>query len=230
MLYVYLIKLLPTIYLYENYGIIIFMKVESNIENSPKQANQLGDEIRQLRKAHNLTLVELSQKCGRSVSFLSKIERGQARPSLTAMQDIAEALEAPVGWFFENDGPLPADERPYIVRANRRRRLTYSQLSTTDYLGMEDHLLSATLDRQLALGISRYAPGGNSGDDLYTHQGEEAGLILEGEIEIALGEKIFRLGKGDSFSFPSDIPHTFRNPGDVEAVVVWANTPISLRP
>ncbi len=206
------------------------MKIESNIENSPKQVGKLGDEIRQLRKVHGLTLAELSQKCGRSVSFLSKIERGQARPSLTAMQDIAEALDVQVGWFFQNDGPVPADERPYIVRADRRRRLTYSGLSTTDYLGMEDYLLSATLDGQMAMGISRYAPGCNSGDDLYTHRGEEAGLILEGEIEIALGEKTFRLSKGDSFSFPSNIPHTFRNPGEIEAVVVWANTPISLRP
>ena len=144
---------------------IIFMKVKSSTQNSHKQASTLGDEIRQLRKAHSMTLAELSNKCGRSVSFLSKIERNQARPSLTAMQDIAEALEAPVGWFFQNDGPTPADERPYIVRTNRRRRLTYSQFATTDYLGMEDHLLSATLDGQLALGISRYSPGGNSGDD-----------------------------------------------------------------
>ena len=95
---------------------------------------------------------------------------------------------------------------------------------------MEDHLLSASLDGELALGISRYSPGGNSGDDLYTHRGEEAGLVLEGELELALGEKTFQLKTGDSFSFPSNIPHTFRNPGDKEAVVVWANTPISLRP
>ena len=206
------------------------MKVKSTTQSKHKQATKLGEEIRQLRKAHNLTLVQLSDICGRSVSFLSKIERNQAKPSLTAMQDIAEALGAPVGWFFQNDGPVPAEERPYIVRANRRRRLTYSHFADADYLGMEDHLLSASLDGKLALGISRYSPGGNSGDDLYTHRGEEAGLVLQGELEIALGEKTFRLRSGDSFSFPSDIPHTFRNPGENDALVVWANTPISLRP
>lgn len=190
---------------------------------------KLGEEIRQLRKAHSMTLAQLSDVCGRSVSFLSKIERNQARPSLTAMQDIAEALGVPVGWFFQNDGPVPADERPYIVRYNRRRRLTYSEFSDTTYLGMDDHLLSATLDGELALGISRYAPGGNSGDDLYSHRGEEAGLVLEGELDVAIGENTFRLKTGDSFSFPSRIPHTFSNPGNKEAVVVWANTPVSLR-
>jgi len=206
------------------------MKLKSMPSTSHKKAHKLGEEIRQLRKAHNLTLAQLSESCGRSVSFLSKIERNQAKPSLTAMQDIAEALGAPVGWFFQSDGPVPADERPYIVRHQRRRKLTYSQFTDTNYLGMEDYLLSATLDGDLALGISRYSAGGNSGDDLYTHRGEEAGLVLEGELELALGDKVFRLKVGDSFSFPSHIPHTFRNPGEVDALVVWANTPISLRP
>ena len=206
------------------------MNLKSNTTIYHKKTTKLGEEIRQLRKAHGMTLARLSEACGRSVSFLSKIERNQAKPSLTAMQDIAEALGAPVGWFFQTDGPVAADERPYIVRHNRRRRLTYSQFTDTAYLGMEDHLLSATLEGELALGISRYSPGGNSGDDLYTHRGEEAGLVLEGELELALGEKTFRLQTGDSFSFPSYLPHTFRNPGDKEAVVVWANTPISLRP
>ena len=196
---------------------------------TPDQSLQLGEELRSLRKAHGFTLKALAAKSGKSVSFLSKIERGQARPSITALQDIAEALNVQIGWFFQNDGPVPADERPYIVRADRRRRLTYSSMTSTDYMGFEDHLLSANLDGQLALGISRYEPGGTAGDDLYTHQGEEAGLILEGKIELTLDKDVFLLKSGDSFSFPASIPHTYRNPGKTVAAIVWANTPVTLR-
>ncbi|MEP1110073.1 MAG: cupin domain-containing protein, partial [Nitratireductor sp.] len=127
------------------------------------------------------------------------------------------------------EGPVAANERPYVVRAGRRRRLTYSGVASTDYMGFQDHLLSANLDGELAMGMSRYEPGGSTGDDLYAHQGEEAGLVLEGEIELTLGDEVFVLRPGDSFSFPSKIPHRYRNPGQVTAVVVWANTPISLR-
>ena len=190
---------------------------------------RLGSELRALRKVHRMTLQALADKSGKSVSFLSKIERGLARPSVTALQDIAEALDVPIGWFFQTDGPVPADERPYIVRADRRRRLTYSGVSSTDYMGFADYLLSANLDGQLALGISQYEPGGTTGDDLYTHQGEEAGLVLEGEIELKLGDDVFRLKPGDSFSFPGNIPHSYRNPGTSRAAIVWANTPITLR-
>lgn len=193
------------------------------------QVQQLGEELRGLRKAHGLTLQELADASGRSVSFISKIERGLARPSITALQDIAEAMSVPIGWFFQTDGPVPADERPYIVRKDRRRRLTYSGIGSTDYMGFADHLLSASLDGELAMGMSEYAPGGTSGDDLYTHAGEEAGLVIEGEIELALDDEVFLLAAGDSFSFPASIPHTYRNPGKVVAKVVWANTPVSLR-
>ncbi len=205
-----------------------------NVKLNPKietkdRIHRLGDDLRSLRKARGLTLQALAEKSGKSIGFLSKIERGLARPSITALQDIAEAMNVPIGWFFQTDGPAPADERPYIVRANRRRRLTYSGVASTDYMGFEDHLLSASLDGRLAMGISRYEPGGTAGDDLYNHQGEEAGLVLEGQIELTLDQSVFVLAPGDSFSFPASIPHTYRNPGESPAVVVWANTPITLR-
>ena len=206
------------------------MNVKKQPHNTPSDSLlKLGEDLRALRKAQGLTLMELANQSGRSVSFLSKIERGLARPSVTALQEIAEALGVPVGWFFETDGPVPANERPFIVRADRRRKLTYSGLSGTDYMGFEDHLLSASLDRQLALGISTYAPGGSTGDDLYTHEGEEAGLVLSGEIELRLGDEVFVLQAGDSFSFSADIPHRYCNRGSKQAQIVWANTPVTLK-
>ncbi len=198
-------------------------------KDSADHLARLGAELRSLRKAQGLTLQLLAERSGKSVSFISKIERGLARPSITALQDIAEALKVPIGWFFQTSGPVPANEQPFIVRAHRRRRLTYSGMTSTDYMGFEDFLLSANLDGQLAMGISRYAPGGTAGDDLYTHQGEEAGLVLEGEIELTLDKQVFLLKPGDSFSFPGKIPHTYRNPGKVTAQIVWANTPVTLR-
>lgn len=190
---------------------------------------RLGADLRALRKAQDMTLKDLAGASGLSVSFLSKIERGLARPSVTALQEAAEALGVPVGWFFETDGPVPADERPHIVRADRRRKLTYSGISGTDYMGFEDHLLSASLDSRLALGISTYQPGGSTGDDCYTHEGEEAGMVLDGAIELTLGDKTFILKAGDSFSFSADIPHRYRNIGKATARIVWANTPVSLK-
>ena len=202
-------------------------KIEST--DTDNALAKLGEDLRALRKAQGLTLEDLAEASGKSLSFTSKIERGQARPSVTTLQELAGALAVPVGWFFESDGPAPADERPYVVRKARRRKLSYSGLGSTDYMGFEDHLLSASLDGQLALGMSSYQPGGNSGDELYTHNGEEAGLVVKGAIDLHLDDKVFRLETGDSFSFPASIPHRYCNPGDNEAQIVWANTPVNLR-
>lgn len=206
------------------------MKVKKNEKITPEDALIiLGEDLRGLRRAQGLTLEDLAATSGKSVSFISKIERGQARPSVTTLQELAGALSVPVGWFFETDGPAPADERPYVVRAARRRKLSYSGLGSTDYMGFEDHLLSASLDGQLALGMSTYHPGGNSGDELYTHAGEEAGLVINGRINLHLDGKLFHLEAGDSFSFSASLPHRYSNPGETDAQIVWANTPVNLR-
>ena len=206
------------------------MTVKKNEITIHKDAlTQLGEDLRGLRRAQGLTLEDLAEASGKSVSFLSKIERGLARPSVTTLQELADSLGVSVGWFFEAGDPIPEDERPYVVRAGRRRKLSYSRLTSTDYMGFEDHLLSASLDGLLALGVSTYQPGGNSGDELYTHIGEEAGLIIKGQIDLHLDGKVFQLETGDSFSFSASLPHRYSNSSDGEAQIVWANTPVNLR-
>jgi len=190
----------------------------------------LGNDIRQLRKVRGITLQQLALATGKSVGFLSQVERNLTRPSVAALQDISEALSVHIGWFFPEDSAGSPEEREYIVRRQNRRRLTYSELSDTAYLGLHDSLLSANLNGDLALGISRYEPGASTGDDSYHHEGEEAGLVLSGTLELSIDGRQFMLNAGDSFSFNSNLPHRYANPSSTEdTVVVWANTPITLR-
>ena len=201
--------------------------------SSTDQLANLGEEIRQLRKVRGITLQEMADTIGKSVGFLSQVERNITKPSVAALQDISEVLDIHIGWFFSADPADPSepeDERRYVVRKVNRRRLSYSAISGTDYLGLNDHLLSTNLNGELALGISRYEPGASTGDDSYQHTGEEAGIVLSGTLELLIEGKPYLLEAGDSFSFPSQLDHRFSNPSDtVDTVVVWANTPISLR-
>ncbi len=202
--------------------------------SAPRSAQQafadLGSEIRQLRKVRGITLQQLALATGKSVGFLSQVERNLTKPSVAALQDISEALSVHIGWFFPEDSPGPVAEREFIVRRQNRRRLTYSELSGTEYLGLHDYLLSANLNGDLALGISRYEPGASTGDDSYGHDGEEAGLVLSGRLELTIDQRVHVLEAGDSFSFASHRRHRYANPSATdETVVVWANTPITLR-
>ena len=61
--------------------------------------------------------------------------------------------------------------------------------------------------------------------ELGTHSELTAGYILSGSFELWVGERHFQLGEGDSFSFSSQEPHRYGNPGEVDAVVIWVITP-----
>lgn len=180
----------------------------------------LGERIRELRKARDITLAELAEATGLSVGYLSQVERDISDPSIKALHDIAAALGVNISWFFDASSPEHIEERDYVVRAGRRRRLTFSS-------GITDELLSPHLRGQLELLCSRFEPGSYSGDEPYTHRGEEAGIVISGTLEIWIGSRHFMLEAGDSFSFPSTVPHRYRNPGQVEAIVIWAITPPS---
>ena len=66
-------------------------------------------------------------------------------------------------------------------------------------------------------------PGGTTGDEDYVHGGEEAGLVIEGTLELHVEGRTWRLEPGDSFRFASDRPHRFGNPADTPALVLWVN-------
>lgn len=187
---------------------------------APLAPEQVGSEIRDLRKARRITLKALSGATGLSLGHLSEIERGLAYPSVKALHDIAAALGVNISWFFQNAESIDPVERDVVVRASSRRTLNFAS-------GITDELLSANLRGSLELLLSTFKPGSSSGSGTYTHQGEEAGIVMQGTLELWVGERKFVLTAGDSFSFASTTPHRYANPGEAEAVVIWAITPPS---
>jgi transcriptional regulator with XRE-family HTH domain len=183
------------------------------------EARRLGREIRSLRKARGFTLAILAERSALSIGYLSLLERDLATPSINALLAISRALGVTVGWFFE-PGKAPDEERDFVVRRARRRRLDFSA-------GIVDELLSPSLSGALELLSCRLPPGASSGDVPYTHQGEEAGVVIRGKLELWVDGKTFQLEAGDSFGFKSSQPHRYRNPGIDETEIVWAITPPS---
>ncbi len=192
-------------------------------------AQRLGQDIHGLRKARGMTLADLAERTGRSVGFLSQIENGLKKPSVGSLQSISDALGISIGWFFQNDASDELKERQFIVRHDQRRRLSYSALSSSDYLGMTDFLASPTLTGQHAMVVSEFAPGASSGDDTHGHGGEESGYVISGIIDVQIGDHVYRLEPGDSYLFESHLPHRYHNPGKEVAVVLMTLVPVALR-
>jgi quercetin dioxygenase-like cupin family protein len=79
--------------------------------------------------------------------------------------------------------------------------------------------------RPLQILLERYAPGAETAAQPYSHEGDEGGVVIQGQVEVTVGGVAKVLGAGDGYLFSSRLPHRFRNVGDDEAVVVSANTP-----
>jgi transcriptional regulator with XRE-family HTH domain len=180
----------------------------------------VGGTIRELRKARDLTISDLSEISGVSLGHLSTLERGKSKPSVSVLQSVARALGVTVSWFFKERSPELSEEREIVVRASSRKKLVFDS-------GISDELLSPHLRGELELLLCRFAPGAESGDKPYTHRGEEAGVVMEGSLALWVDGKEMLLNKGDSFTFESSKPHRYWNPGDEDAVVIWAITPPS---
>lgn len=185
-----------------------------------KRATQpiIGSRMRELRKAKGLTLKQLALHTDLSVGYLSQLERQDADPSVRALNIIGKALGVGINWFFPDPEEQNNPESNIVVRRGKRRTL---KLET----GVQDELLTPTLSGQLEMILTTFAPGANSGDELYSHKGEEGGYLSEGQLELTVEDQVIKLEVGDSFHFASTRPHRYHNPGTVKAVLIWAVTP-----
>ena len=201
--------------------------IRSEVVHLADAPSAFGAEVRQLRRARGMTLKDLSRESGVSLSHLSAIERGNSNPSMDVLHAIADALCVSTDWFFARrpgKGPM---ERAYIVRAPNRRNLNSLYQQTALEIGYTDNLLSSSIGGRFYMGIAHYAPGAERPDEpLLVHDGEEHGLLIEGELEMQLGDEVITLHAGDSYSFDARIPHHGRNRTNKPAVLVWAVSPV----
>lgn len=71
--------------------------------------DKVGGRIKQLRNKRNLTLQELGEKINFNYSNLSKIERGERKPTLELLEQLADFFDVKVAYFFGEEQPLPRE-------------------------------------------------------------------------------------------------------------------------
>lgn len=196
-------------------------KTANNDSNGAIQENvRIGSQIRDLRKSKGITMSVMAEKIGKSVGYISQVERGVSSLPIPILQSISEVLGVQITWFFHTDNPVEIDELNYIVRKNARRHLNFAGT------GISEELLTPRLSGNLLMILTTLAPSAKSDKSPRKRKGEEAGYIQSGTLELTIGNKQFTLQQGDSFSIAGSEPHFVHNPSpDQDAVVVWTLTP-----
>ena len=179
----------------------------------------VGQRIRELRRTRAMSLETVAARTDLSIGFISQIERGLSSPSLRVLATLADVLGVGIAGLFgakESTGSAPD---AVVTRQRQRAKLNLWRT------GISKQLLSpAGSEGRLNLFLVHMEPGGSTGDELYTHDGEEAGLVISGEMKLTVDAESWTLKQGDSFRFASRRPHRFSNPSDdSKAVVLWVN-------
>ncbi len=181
--------------------------------------HDLGARLRAERQDQGLTLKDVAEKAGCSLSMLSKIENDQASPSLKTLHQITAALGTSIVQLFSED----SGEAVSLYRSGQRPSVMVRRNSDQPAIFIER--LSPTFpDTKLDANIHTLEPGADSGGDI-RHEGEEIGYVLEGAAELCVDGELISLTAGDSFYFSSELPHRYRNTHDGTTRILWVNTP-----
>jgi transcriptional regulator with XRE-family HTH domain len=179
----------------------------------------IGTRLRHARLMRGSRLKDVADAAGCSESLVSKIENNRIEPSLQVLHKLCVVLKIGLGELFTQQ----EEDAPVVTRAGQRSKIDMDPLRRGHGILME-RVIPYAKGHLLQSNIHVIAPGGSS-FGLISHEGEEVGYVIAGEIELFLGDRSYQLSAGDTFCFRSEIGHGYRNRGKTEARILFVNTP-----
>ncbi|MBU2890338.1 MULTISPECIES: helix-turn-helix domain-containing protein [Celeribacter] len=176
----------------------------------------LGQDIRALRTARKMTLETLAQKLGKSLGWVSQVERNLSTPTMDDLRDIARVFDVPLSLFF-GTAPAPEKERGRIVRASARRHIGAHET------GLVETLISPDLTDDFEVIHSTFQPGA-AREEVITRPTTEVAYMISGTLELWIDGEKFTVSAGDSFRIRGD-SYRWANPYDTPAIAVWVISP-----
>ncbi|MBM4339361.1 MAG: helix-turn-helix domain-containing protein [Deltaproteobacteria bacterium] len=166
-------------------------------------ALRIGGRLKGLRKSMGLSLKQLAAATNLSPPLFSRIENGLLMPSIPTLQTISDILKVDLSYFFKKE-----EDRGYVITRQGNRKMTYSKRGDKKKViyglellveGMENPFMEPCIVTEFA--------GPDEDFPLARHDGQEFIYVLEGKLELTLGEKKYTLNKGDAAYFIGEIPH-----------------------
>lgn len=188
--------------------------------------DDIAERLKSEREARGLSQRQLANACGVTASMISVMEQGRTSPSIATLKKVLSGLNMSLSdffsdtainrekWHFTGDELLEINpEAKFGAHGdNAARSISFRQVGNTSQSAIQ-------------MLHEHYPPGADTGSERYSHEAEEAGIVVEGEIEITVGDETRTLKKGDAYLFNSRLAHRFRNSGDRDCIIVSACTP-----
>lgn len=174
-----------------------------------EKSQSLGDRIRLMREQQHLDIKKLADKTGYSQDYLMKIEEGKLSPPVGALINISRALAV--------------DSKTLLSEEKKKRRQSYVK-RTKAYAYKS--LTPDAEDKHLWAYLVALEPKKQHEMVAYKHEGEEFMYVLEGRVQITVGEEVYELKKGQTVHFNSGVTHNLMNlSGKESKLIVVVYTP-----
>ena len=170
------------------------------------EINQLvACRVRQLREARGLSLAALAERSNVSRSNISLIERGESSATASVLDKLSAALGVTVASLFEQ---APADAPSPVSRAGDQAQ--WSDPGS----GYVRRNLSPATDSPIQLVEVSFPAGQRVAYDTVARDVEvhQQIWIIEGAMEVTVGETCWKLAAGDCLAMRLDQPVSFHNP------------------
>ncbi len=171
---------------------------------------KVGERVRRVRESRGLNLQDISLRTDIDVSMLKQIEEGALAPPLGTIIKLAKALEMKIGYFISGE-----EDRAYtIVRQDDRKVVSRYDSKRAQYYGYEyESLAPHKKDRHMEPFLVTLEPA-ETEEERSAHDGQEFIFVLEGNMEVRLGEEIHILEPGDTIYYDSTVPHLVKCHGN----------------
>jgi len=181
---------------------------------SSSKGNNIGSKIKNMRRSRKMTYEELGAESGLTPDTIREIERGDILPPVSSIIKIAKALQIDSGDLLSEEERENAEKRKIESYEKRTREYAYRPL-TPNARNKHMKAFHVTIEPQQAHKMVEYQ-----------HEGEEFIYVLEGNLEIFVGDNSWTLKKGQSIHFNSALIHKLNNPkAETTELLVVVYTP-----
>ena len=179
----------------------------------------LGERLRSLRRAQDVTLLELAKLSGVDAATISRIETGRMTGTLESHLKLARALGAKLTDLYEG---LEQAKGAIAIQAPSARTEVYVHQAGRSSMAM---LTTEVLKKKLMPLLITIEPGGSTHQEEAKVGTEKFLYVLEGELEARIGEDTHTLKRGATLYFDASLPHTLRNTGAKTVRCLAVTTP-----
>ena len=177
----------------------------------------IGSRIRAARQSQRMTIEQVADATGLTKGFLSRVERDLTSPSVASLVTLCQVLSLSIGDLF-------AQPETHLTRTAEAPRISLGGE------GIVERLLTARSERRVQVLQADIEPHGAGESELYAVDCDVDVLhVVSGQIELIMTNERYSLSAGDTLTFPGREPHTWSNPSDEPARLLWILVPAASR-